>query len=454
MTALKDHKHLVTATLMIASVVLAILYRVYVNAEQQETTPTYSIDRFISADTCGGCHSDIFAQWERSTHHLSHTDTVYLGVSDFLREGLTDPDEIKEAESCVKCHTPVGVITGYPTKSSDDRSKIPQLAQMGIQCDYCHSATTAHKIYNNGLMIEPGHGEDDPGVKRGPFDDSESDFHESAYSAFHTNAEICGTCHNVKHVVFETDLETTYTEWRNGPYYSDDPEKRVTCQGCHMYQRPGVPATGSTQRPANPGEAVDDGPQREHIFTHYFVGANAYLPKLNGDEEKSQMAIARLENTATLGIDKTQLDHHKLIVEVKNTGAGHYLPTGLTDVRQMWLEIVVVDKSGKTVFASGIREENGYLPEDAIVFNTVFGDGKGNPVQNIAKAREILKDKRVPPEQSLFETIELPPKKLKGGKVTATLFYRSASQKMLDKATGQGKHPLPIIKMAEVQTKL
>ena len=43
--------------------------------------------------------------------------------------------------------------------------------------------------------------------------------------------------------------------------------------------------------------------KREHIFTHYFVGANAYLPRLHGDEEKSQMAIARLENTATLGID-------------------------------------------------------------------------------------------------------------------------------------------------------
>ncbi len=454
MTALKSNKHLVTAALMIASAALAILYRVYVDEAPNETAQTFPIDRFISADTCGGCHTDIFTQWERSAHHLSHTDTVYLGVSDFLREGLTDPDEIKEAEACVKCHTPVGVITGYPTKSSDDRSKIPELAQMGIQCDYCHSATSAHKMFNNGLIVEPGNGEDDPGIKHGPFKDSESDFHETAYSEFHTGSQICGTCHNVKHVVFETDLETTYTEWKNGPYYSDDPQKRVTCQGCHMYQRPGVVATGSTQRPTNPGQAVDDGPEREHIFTHYFVGANAYLPKLNGDEEKSQMAVARLQNTATLGIDTTKLDEHKLIIEVKNTGAGHYLPTGMTEMRQMWLEVVVKTRWGRTVFTSGVRDDDGYLPEDTLLFNTVFGDGKGNPVENIAKAREILKDKRVPPGQSLFESIELPPKKLKGAKVTATLYYRSASQKMLDKATGKGKHPLPIIKMAEVQAKL
>jgi hypothetical protein len=221
-----------------------------------------------------------------------------------------------------------------------------------------------------------------------------------------------------------------------------------------MVQRPGVPATGNTKRPPNPGQAVDDGPQREHIFTHYFVGANAYLPKLNGDEEKAQMAIARLENTATLGIDKTQLDDQKLTIEVKNTGAGHHLPTGMTEMRQMWLEIVVKDNKGKTVYSSGIRDKNEYLPEDTIIFNTVFGDGKGNPVENIAKAREILKDKRVAPKQSLFETIQLPAGKLKGGKVKATLFYRSASQKMLDKATGKGKHQLPIIKMAEVQARL
>ena len=454
MTDLKRNKHLVTAALMIASAVLAVVFRVYFKDEPQEVAQAHQIDQFIAADTCGGCHSDKYAQWENSMHHLSHKDTVYKSVSDYVRHGLVDPDEIKEAESCVKCHTPVGFITGYPTKSSDDREKIPELAQMGIQCDYCHSATTAHKIYNNGLQIEPGNGEDDPGVKRGPYKDSESDFHETAYSEFHTNSEICGTCHDVKHVVFETDLETTYTEWRNGPYYSDDPKKRITCQGCHMYQRPGVPATGSTERPDNPGQAADDGPEREHIFTHYFVGANAYLPKLNGDLEKSQMAIARLQNSATLAIDKQHLDQRKLVIEVKNIGAGHYLPTGLTDIRQMWLEIVVQDKKGKTVFTSGVRDKNQYLPNDTIIYHTIFGDGKGNPVHNPAKAREILKDKRIPPQQAVFETIELPPKDLKGGQVKVSLLYRSASQRILDTIAGKGKHPLPIVTMAEIQSKI
>ena len=454
MANLKDNKHIVKAALMIAVTVLAIALKGWFKEEKPDLAEIYRVDRFIDPETCGGCHSNIYAQWENSMHHFSHWDLIYKGVSDHFRKGLTDPDEIKEAESCVKCHTPVGVVTGYPTKSSDDREKIPEIAQMGIQCDYCHSAVTAHKMYNNDLKLEPGNGEDDPGVKRGPFKDSESDFHEVAYSEFHTNSEICGTCHNVKHVVFETDLETTYTEWKNGPYFSDDPDKHVTCQGCHMFQRPGVPATGSTERPENPGLASDDGPEREHVFTHYFVGANAYLPQLNGDEEKSQMAVSRLQNSAALAIDKKQLGQNKLVIEVKNTGAGHYLPTGLTDVRQMWLEIVVKDKKGKTVYTSGIRDENQYLPEDAIIYNTIFGNGDGTPVDNISKAREILKDRRVPPKDSLFETVELPEKGVKGGRVTVSLFYRSASQKMLDSIAGKGTHPLPIIKMAEIKAKL
>ena len=166
------------------------------------------------------------------------------------------------------------------------------------------------------------------------------------------------------------------------------------------------------------------------------------------------MAVSRLQNSAALAIDKKQLGQNKLVIEVKNTGAGHYLPTGLTDVRQMWLEIVVKDKKGNTVYASGVRDKNQYLPEDAIVYNTVFGDGDGNPVNNISKAREILKDRRVPPKESLHETVELPEKDVKGGRVTVSLFYRSASQKLLDSITGKGAHPLPIIKMAELKAKL
>jgi hypothetical protein len=414
-------------------------------------TKQYDISRFISPEICGDCHSDIYSQWENSMHNLSHKDPVYKSLSKFLLKGLSDKDEIAEAESCVKCHTPVGVVSGFPEKTSDDLSKTPKIATKGIQCDYCHSAVSIEKMYNNGLKLDPGYGEDDPGTKRGPFRECESDFHETAFSKIHTGSEICGTCHNVKHVAFNTNLETTYDEWKNSPYNSGSPEKRITCQGCHMHQRPGIPSTGSTERPANPGYASDDGPKREHIFTHYFVGANRMVPGMFGDKIKVKMAEERLKNAASISMDTSRAKKGKLKIKVTNTGAGHYLPTGLADVRQMWLEIKVKDKRGAVVYSSGILDENGYIPEGTKIFNTVFGDGRGKPVLNIAKAREILKDSRIPPGKSAIESINLPEGLRKNITVNIRLLYRSAPQKVLDMVEGKGKIKLPVVTMTEIE---
>ncbi|MDT8378547.1 MAG: multiheme c-type cytochrome [Desulfotignum sp.] len=411
---------------------------------------TFELDRFIDPDTCSGCHSEKFEQWSNSMHNLSHKDPVYTRVALFLLQGLTDQGEIDEAESCVKCHTPVGVITGFPEKLSDDLSKTPEIATRGIQCDYCHSAVNLEKMYNNGLVLEPGYGEDDPGTKRGPFEDAEPDFHEAAYSPLHDSAEFCGTCHDVKHVTFGTDLETTYTEWKNSPYNSDDPEKRITCQGCHMYQRPGVPATGSTDRPENPGSSADYSRERPHTYTHYFVGGNSGVPASFGDSEKPDMAKERLQHAAKLDLDLSNLDKKELGVTVSNTGAGHSLPTGLADMRQMWLEIIILDKNGNRVFESGILDEKKELPDNALIYRTVFGDGKGNLVLNLSKAREVLHDNRIPARGQATEVIPLDQVLEKESEIQVRLLYRSMPQKVLNLLPGEPLGPLPVVEMARV----
>ncbi|MDY6824716.1 MAG: multiheme c-type cytochrome [Thermodesulfobacteriota bacterium] len=413
--------------------------------------PAFDTSQFISPQICGGCHGDIYAQWENSMHNLAHHDPVYQKVAKFFVKGLTDPAEIKESESCVKCHTPVGFVTGNPRKTSDEFSSVPDIAQHGIQCDFCHSATGATKMYNNGMTLAPGEGEIDPGVKRGPRKDAVSGYHDTAFSEFHTSAKICGTCHNVKHVAFKTDLETTYDEWLKSPYNTEAPETRVTCQGCHMHQRPGVPATGATPRPDNPGLACDFGPERPHVFTHNFVGANGVVPGQFGDDTKTQMAAERLQNAAALTLDTTGIKNDRLRVTVTNTGAGHKLPTGLTNARQMWIEIKIKNKTtGKILFTAGVPDKNGYVPDDTVMYNTVFGDGQGNPVINISKAREILRDYRILPKQSVTETFNLPPELPETGlEIRARLCYRTFSQKQLDMVMDKGKTTMPVISMAE-----
>ncbi len=417
---------------------------------------TFVVDRFIDPSVCSDCHAEIHSQWENSTHNLSHQDPVYNAVAKYFLKGLTDAGEIEEAEACVKCHTPVGVASGNPRKTSDDLSAVPEIATFGVQCDFCHSAVGATRMYNNGMILSPGFGEDDPGVKRGPRKDPEPEFHDAAYSEFHVNPGICGTCHNVKHVAFDIDLETTYDEWRNSSYNARDPKKRVTCQGCHMFQRPGIPATGSTPRPDNPGHASEIGPERPHVFTHNFVGGNNFLPAAFGGQDKVQMAEERLKNAASLALKSPGIKGNSFIITITNTGAGHKLPTGLSNVRQMWLDITVTEKkSGRVVYASGQPDKNGYLRDDVLLYQTVFGDGQGRPVDNLAKAREVLSDNRIPPRKSASQTFYLPETAPDTGlTVTARLCYRIASQRLVDQITGKGTYTLPITIMSEIQQSL
>jgi len=414
----------------------------------------FDLDRFIEPDTCGGCHWEIQEQWTHSMHNLSHKDPVYNRVAKFLRQGLTRTGEIEEAESCVKCHTPVGVITGFPEKLSDDLSKTPPIATEGIQCDYCHSAVDTTRMYNNGLVLEPGHGEDDPGVKQGPFDDCEPDFHEAAFSKLHQSSAICGTCHNVKHVAFKTDLETTYTEWEQSPYNDPDPEKSITCQGCHMYQRPGIPATGSTDRPKNPGSATEDSVERPHIFTHYFVGANTGVTGEFGGKDKQDMAVERLQNAAQISLNTEKLAKKQLDVVVTNSGAGHSIPTGVGDLRQVWLEISIKDADQNFVFQSGFLDKKNELSQDTIIFRTVFGDGKGNPVVNLAKAKQVFSDNRILAKQTVTQTIVLDFVPNKKSVITARLLYRGMPQKILNLIPGAPLGPLPVVEMAKVSQKI
>lgn len=213
-------------------------------------------------------------------------------------------------------------------------------------------------------------------------------------------------------------------------------------------------ATGSTSRPANKGTSADDGKIRDHVFTHNFVGGNSYIPGKFGSESKSKMAEERLKNAATLSIDTGKIREGELSITITNSGAGHDLPTGLTDVRQMWLEITVLDEKGVHLYSSGKLDKNGHVPENAIMFNTVYGDGNGKPVLNIAKAREILKDKRIPPLQSANEKITFTKKSVKKIDIHVKLLYRSAPKKVLDHVLGKDKLVLPVITMAEIDKKI
>ncbi|MNL41052.1 hypothetical protein D3C87_1634420 [compost metagenome] len=96
------------------------------------------------------------------------------------------------------------------------------------------------------------------------------------------------------------------------------------------------------------------------------------------------------------------------MVRVANTGAGHALPTGVADFRELWLELTVTDASGNIVLTSGQPVE-GAVPEDSRLFRKVFGDAEGKPVGlKFWRYAKLLEDTRIPADGWRDEAWPLP----------------------------------------------
>ncbi|GAB63787.1 MAG: cytochrome c554 family protein [Candidatus Jettenia sp.] len=412
------------------------------------------ISQFFSPISCGSCHPEIFKMWSGSTHANAWKNPLFQALYNLGKKTAEGESQKRNIESCVRCHFPIGHSAGDANLPVDDEKG-------GVICDFCHSVRATTGIGNAPYILSPGNAAAmEGGIKYGPFKDSPETIHGSQYSELHTRSEFCGGCHDVSHAGNDLPIEQTYTEWRQGPYNTNDPETTVHCQDCHMRQRPGFPSTGSTDRPDNPGLASPEimgGKKRPHIWTHYFVGGSVSQISLPPNSEvQPQMAIDRLKNAATLEVvanpNAKKGDILKFQVNIKNTGAGHYLPTGLTELRQMWLETSVTDAEDKIIYQSGKVDEKGNVDPNATIYHTVFGDENGKQTLHVWTATHIISDNRIPPKgQKEEHFVCLIPGDAKSPlKVKAVLHYRSAPQDIVDTLLGEKSIKLPVIDMAEI----
>ncbi|MFC1607784.1 multiheme c-type cytochrome [Candidatus Latescibacterota bacterium] len=406
---------------------------------------------FIAPEVCERCHSEIYEMWDGSMHSGAFDDVLFRSATKLFVKDTANDGEREDAEHCVVCHNPIAYRTGAIPGSSGDYDNTDEVTSRAISCDMCHTIDEIVMVRNTSFNTSPGNGEDEPGIKRGPRGESMAMFHETEFSSIHTSSEICGSCHNVTHLWYMTKLEGTYDEWYHSPYNSADSDKRINCQDCHMRQSPGKPATGMTERPDYPGTSAEMGEERPHIWRHSVVGANVYMPEILGNSEKVELARERLKKAAVIeimpGFEKSRLN--SLTVRVINEGAGHMLPTGVSEFRQMWLEVTITDKRGKTVFESGVLGEDGALPEDTHIFHTVFGDSDGNPTLNVVKASRMLYDHRIHPGGFCDETF-VPVKPLKKPlTVKVELKYRSMDPAVVGLLLGDDAPPVPVVTMTD-----
>ena len=211
-----------------------------------------------------------------------------------------------------------------------------------------------------------------------------------------------------------------------------------------------TPGPGVTK--PNPGKAAFYGPERPHFYTHNFVGANFVVPSLLGAEEHKNLAQERLRSAAELEIlgksVRRERDNLNFQVKVSNAGAGHYLPTGLTEIREMWLEVTIKDEQGKILWQSGNLDDKSGIVPGSVVYKTVFLDQDGKYTTKPWEAAKLGSDHRIPPRESVVENYS---KKIgtAKGKITITtrLMYRSASQIVIDMLFEEETFKIPSFEM-------
>ncbi|MCL4402316.1 MAG: hypothetical protein M1436_06615, partial [Acidobacteria bacterium] len=259
-------------------------------------------------------------------------------------------------------------------------------------CDFCHSVRDV--ILGAG---NPRATLQFTNVKTGPLKDAESNGHATQFSAVHTSARICAPCHEYKNALGFPVL-TTYSEWSKSAYAGQGRE----CQSCHM----GAVA----------GSVVDPRVKRTS------------MAKINLHQMPGSHSLAQLNSTIRAQLNAwREGDQLKVTVDVYNTGAGHYVPTG-SPMRQLILEVRADSYSGKHFRAERI-------------YSRRVADQHGAEIHSedaaFMKAAKVLSDTRLAPGEKRTETFAFAIPPGAQTQVRANLWYyyspleRSESQKRI-----------------------
>ncbi len=305
--------------------------------------------------------------------------------------GVTDGSDL----FCERCHNPIdAALDNFPTFERSGglpmRSFASSVGARGLSCDFCHQVSGPNLtreligdlgdgIANNAFILTPGE------TKFGPIQNPEPNpVHVSANSEYLRSSEFCGSCHDVRpranDVLVEGEpfqrLENLFTEWEQGPYgpMANQVGGVVTCQDCHMEAGPPAPPgtypNDITTVFPQPRDAV-----QRRVSTHYFTGVDIALIPFPGQDDagldshglsigQKQRRDDLLRSAATVELSVPPSvasgDVLPIIVDVTNVGAGHNIPSGFSQERQMWIELIVADADGGIIYQSGQLEDNAH----------------------------------------------------------------------------------------------
>jgi hypothetical protein len=411
-------------------------------------------------EVCAGCHERQYEGWKSSMHANSFKDPVFQAE---WAIGYKATDG-KVLNHCGGCHTPIGIATGTvkfdPTLGKHGGFTAPEIAAKGVSCDVCHTISGTNAVHtatgdpgNASFIMAPGR------VKRATLKDSKSPFHGTEYSELHGKSAFCGNCHNIFHPDNRFPVEHTYDEWKASPYA----QQGVQCQDCHMVPVDIAIRVADEMKPAkdllNHGLGGSAGMgsrvKRDIVHDHGFVGGNTVIAEALGVEgaaANKAEAIKRLQNVAELDFEIApgKGGVNQLKIKVTNARAGHHLPTSLTFIRQLWLEVSITDDQGNEILSSGVAKDN-RVPADAVMFTNRSVDKDGKPTIDPWSIASFDHINTIPPKGFRYGTYAFRlPDGAKGFKVQARLNYQSYGQDVADKLLGEGAITIPTVVMKEL----
>jgi hypothetical protein len=307
--------------------------------------PSYlPLEDLMDPATCEGCHPTHVREWSGSMHAYAADDPIFRAMN---ARGQRETDGALGA-FCVNCHAPMAVRLGLTTDGLN-LDEVPAYAK-GITCYFCHSVADVTGTHNNPLVLASD------GVMRGGYRDTRSSAHATAYSPYldssaAESSAMCGACHDIV-TPSGIHLERTFAEWSSTIFATGEPRSLLSCGQCHMATTPDVIADVQGQ----------DVPLRQRS-DHQFAGLDVALtpfPELEAQRE----AIDRILKGALLPRLCVQpLDGGIITYRLDNL-AGHHFPSGASNDRRVWAEIVAYDASDAVVFSSGVVPD-GVDPGDA-----------------------------------------------------------------------------------------
>lgn len=361
---------------------MALLPAVAMAAPTEPGELTNPLEVLIDGD-CNYCHNfnnpleaagepeyAPFAGWQGSMMANAARDPVFWAGVAVAAEDASSPEETVD---CIRCHSPRAFLEGRGDATSVAELTPPDLE--GVTCELCHRMEDEGIIGNarytlDNLLVG------ETVARRGPWDYSDGvpapAEHATMQSDFTGSSELCGTCHDVTtgsprvdddgaEIAPGFNEQRTYSEWANSAFAVPGDDFR-SCQDCHM---PEIPDSAACNVYA--GKFQHAAGNRRHDL----VGANRFMLEILRDNFGEEIGVgalndsierldefvqtaASLEIVAPETVD-VSAGIDGLEVTVTNE-TGHKLPSGYSEGRIMWVE--VVGRYGdEVVFSSGAWDQ-------------------------------------------------------------------------------------------------